>query len=498
MFSASFLLLCLLFALNAFSATVWSPGDVLVARTDGTVQVRSANGILKTTLNPGSAGAAKGLLLDSFGNLLVSHWFVPDLSGGNNVDVFHADGTYAGIFGPGHLNCQPSGMALGPNGNVYIAYADCDSHILRFDAAGNILQIFTVSFENFGPRWIDLAPDGCTLYYTSLGHYVSRFNVCTNTQLPNFNATALPSNAGAVGVRVLPNGAGVIVADSEVIYRLDSTGQIAATYDAVGDDYLASIFLDADGKSFWSSSYGTSNVYKFDILTGAVLMNFYVGAPGTLAKAVIVIPPAPETVTPPPTPFAPVPPLNSPPLQPVTPPPPAPPATPPPAPPVTPPSVPPVTPPSVPPVTPPSAAGQGRMTGGGNFFTQSGIKVTHGFELRCNVNDPRQNLEVNWDRGQQFHLESVTSVYCYDDPAINPENPDAPIDTLILTGTGRLHGNQTGTITLKFTDAGEPGVGRDGVAMTIKDSSGNVVLEVAPTVLSGGNHQAHRETGNAF
>ena len=92
----------------------------------------------------------------------------------------------------------------------------------------------------------------------------------------------------------------------------------------------------------------------------------------------------------------------------------------------------------------------------------------------------------------------MTSVYCYDDPAINPENPDAPIDTLILTGTGRLHGNQTGTITLKFTDAGEPGVGRDGVAMTIKDSSGNVVLEVAPTVLSGGNHQAHRETGNAF
>src|SRR5439155_22164108 len=203
---------------------------------------------------------------------------------------------------------------------------------------------------------IDLAPDGCTLYYTSLGHYVSRFNVCTNTQLPNFNATALPSNAGAVGVRVLPNGAGVIVADSEVIYRLDSTGQIAATYDAVGDDYLASIFLDADGKSFWSSSYGTSNVYKFDILTGAVLMNFYVSDPGTLAKAVIVVPPAPETVTPPPTPFAPVPPVNSP---------PPPPVTPPSVPPVTPPSVPPVTPPSVPPVTPPSAAGQGRMTGGG-------------------------------------------------------------------------------------------------------------------------------------
>jgi len=138
------------------------------------------------------------------------------------------------------------------------------------------------------------------------------------------------------------------------------------------------------------------------------------------------------------------------------------------------------------------------MTGGGNFFTGSGIKVTHGFELRCNVNDPRQNLEVNWDRGQQFHLLSVTSVTCYDDPAISPEDPSAPIDTLVLTGTGRLHGNETGTITLMFTDAGEPGVGRDRVAMTIKDSAGNVVLEVASTVLTGGNHQAHRETGNTF
>jgi hypothetical protein len=479
--SASFLLFCCLFALNAFSATVWSPGDVIVARTDGAVQVRSADGILKTTLSPGSAGAAKGLLFDSSGNLLVSHWFVPDLSGGNSVDVYHADGTYAGIFGPGNINCQPAGMALAPNGDVFIAYADCDSHIVRFNAAGTVLQIFTVAFENFGPRWMDLAPDGCTLYYTSLGHFVSRFNACTNTQLPNFNANPLPSNSGAVGLRVLPNG-GVIVSDTEVIYGLDSTGQIAATYDAVGDDYHGSIFLDADGKSFWSSSYGTGNVYKFDMLTGSVLMNFNVGAPGIGAKGVLVVPPAPETVTPPPPP----------------PPPPAPPTPPPPTPPTPPPPTPPTPPPPLAPPPPPPPPAPGRMTGGGNFFTQSGIKVTHGFELRCNVNDPRQNLEVNWDRGNQFHLLMVTSVSCSDDPSITPENPDAPIDTLVLTGIGRLHGNESGTITLKFTDAGEPGVGRDGVAMTIRDSAGNVVLEVAPTVLTGGNHQAHRETGNTF
>ncbi len=436
-FSAGSLIFCLLFVLNASaSPTAWSAGDVLVARTDGTVQVRSANGALKATLNPVSAGAAKGLLLDSFGNLLVSHWWVPDRSGGNTVEVFRDDGTYAGIFGPGAHHCQPSGMVLGPNGNVFIAYTDCLSDIVRFDAAGNPVQGFNVAFENAGPRWMDLAADGCTMYYTSVGHFISRYNVCTSTQLPNFNVQPLPSTSGALGLRILPDG-GVIVADIQAIYRLDAGGNLVATYDAVGDDYFVSVFLDPDGTSFWSSSFGTSNVYKFDIATGAVLMSFHVGGPGARAKAVIVVPPT---------------------------------------------------------LPPPS---DGRMTGGGNFFTQGGMKVTHGFQLRCSVDDPRQNLEINW-AGGKFHLQSVSSVYCYDDPAINPENPDSPIDTLILTGTGRLRGNEPGTITLKFTDAGEPGTNRDSVTITVKDAAGNTVLYVAPIKLNGGNHQAHRATGRQF
>jgi hypothetical protein len=131
------------------------------------------------------------------------------------------------------------------------------------------------------------------------------------------------------------------------------------------------------------------------------------------------------------------------------------------------------------------------MTGGGNFRASNGVIVHHGFELRCDANDHRQNLEINWGNGQKFHLTSVATVTCFDDPLIDPEHPKAPIDTLVLTGGGRYNGNEGATISLTFTDAGEPGR-NDGVQLVIKDAQGNVVLDVPKTTLIDGNHQAHK------
>ena len=134
------------------------------------------------------------------------------------------------------------------------------------------------------------------------------------------------------------------------------------------------------------------------------------------------------------------------------------------------------------------------MTGGGNFMASNATVVHHGFQLRCDVEDPRQNLEVNWGNGENFHLLEVTTITCHDDPSVDPENPDAPIDTLILTGTGRLNGEDGATISLIFTDAGEPGI-NDGVQMQIQGPSGTV-LTVGATTLIDGNHQAHKANGN--
>jgi hypothetical protein len=130
----------------------------------------------------------------------------------------------------------------------------------------------------------------------------------------------------------------------------------------------------------------------------------------------------------------------------------------------------------------------GRMTGGGSVFTTGKTRVTHGFELHCDVAVQPNNLEVNWD-GNSFHLETLTSAVCSDDPAIQPQQPKTAFDTYTGAGTGRLNGVAGATATWVFTDAGEPGK-KDRAQIVIKNSLGAVVLTVND-FLDKGNQQAH-------
>jgi hypothetical protein len=147
---------------------------------------------------------------------------------------------------------------------------------------------------------------------------------------------------------------------------------------------------------------------------------------------------------------------------------------------------------------PPPPKVNGRMTGGGNFQCVNGagdtVKTTHGFELHCDVTDASNNLEVNWD-GHQFHMETYDTAMCFDNPLIDQAPPNAPLDTLVMTGTGRLDGNPGATVSATLVDAGEPGTS-DTITITIKNAAGATVLSCTNVTLDGGNHQAHKETGN--
>lgn len=145
----------------------------------------------------------------------------------------------------------------------------------------------------------------------------------------------------------------------------------------------------------------------------------------------------------------------------------------------------PVVPPPPPPPPPPPA--DGRFTGGGSFFLGD-IRFTHGFELRCDYTDHRQNLEINW-LGNQFHLTELTYAECSDDPAIEPHPPRAGLDTYYGEGVGRLNQVDGATITFTITDAGEPGTG-DTMEITITPLVGSPIV-VPVTHLNKGNHQAH-------
>jgi hypothetical protein len=418
------------------SASGFGPGDLLVALTNGDIQVRSAtDGTYKNTIAGAFPAPAKGMALDSSGNLLVAYFWTGDHAGGNTVVKFAPDGSVIGTFGSGY-NCQPSGINVDAHGNVYVGESECNGNLLKFDSSGTLTTTFAPTFDVGGVRWIDLAADGCTMYYTSSGLNVSRFNVCTTppTQLPNF-PLPLESGAAALGLRVLPDG-GIILAAAYDIRHLDASGNpVGIPINIVNDNGLVGIWLDNNATTFWVSSFETGTVYKFDIASQTNLLEFSTGVNGVGAKGVLVVPGNTPTSLP------------------------------------------------------------GRMTGGGTFAAADGTIVSHGFELRCNAQDPRQNLEVNWGKGEKFHLDTVTTVTCLDDPAINPTPPPAPFDTMILTGTGKYDGQSGATISLVFTDAGEPGT-NDSVQMVIKDSGGNTILSVPATKLLGGNQQAHRETGN--
>jgi hypothetical protein len=133
-------------------------------------------------------------------------------------------------------------------------------------------------------------------------------------------------------------------------------------------------------------------------------------------------------------------------------------------------------------------ASHGEMTGGGSVFTGSGVRVTHGFDLHCTPSDGSNSLEVNWGKGNHFHLTTLASAVCLDDPAISPDPPAASFDTFKGTGAGTYNGQAGATATWTFTDAGEPGT-NDTATITIKDASNAVVLTVSGK-LNSGNHQA--------
>jgi streptogramin lyase len=263
------------------SETAFPSGDVFVSVSSGQVAEFQPNGTFVRTLDTGLGGFTTGLAFDASGRL-----YVTDFSA-QAVSRFAPPNTLLGTFGSGY-NASPESIDFDSFGNAYVGQADGTHQVLKFDAAGNPAGSFSPATENRGTDWIDLAPDDCTLYYTSEGVSVKRFNVCTETQLSDF--ATLPSvNGEAFALRVRPNGE-VLVADSAQIVRLSAAGNAVQTYDAAGEDEWFALALDPGGTSFWAADSFTGDVKQFNLTTGAVMTSFN---PGTGANTVFGLTVAP-------------------------------------------------------------------------------------------------------------------------------------------------------------------------------------------------------------
>jgi PKD repeat protein len=249
------------------SVTVTPDPSLFVGITSGLINRYTRAGGSSGSLSTGQGGSMTGMAFDMFGNLYSTD-FTAD-----TVSKFTAGTALAGTFGNSY-NCKPESIAFDNTGHAYVGQTGCSHALLKFDAYGNLMASFPATTEQQGTDWIDLAADQCTLFYTSQGTTVFRFNVCSGQQMPPF-ATGLHT---ALAVRVLPDKS-VLVADKQDIVRLDSAGRTIHTYDAPGEDCWVDLTLDSDGSSFWAADYCTSDIVHFDINSGDQIFKFNTGTP---------------------------------------------------------------------------------------------------------------------------------------------------------------------------------------------------------------------------
>ena len=237
----------------------YAPGDVFAGVGGGQINHYNSTGTLLEVLNTTSGSAEQtGMCFDAASNLYSTNWTAGNMSKFDNLG-----GLLVHPWG-GPFSTHPETCVVDAAGDIYVGEVDGANLIRKFDAAGNPLATFSPAVEARGIDWMDLASDQCTMSYTSEGSSVKRFDVCTNTQLPDF-ATGLSGPCFALRIRA---NAEVMVTCSSQTYRLNPDGSVNMTYPIAGESLFA-MNLDPDGLHFWTGGYSTGNIYKVNIATGA-------------------------------------------------------------------------------------------------------------------------------------------------------------------------------------------------------------------------------------
>jgi len=239
-------------------ASCFEPGDLLTGFDEGVVQWRRADGRPVRVLRVPD-GEATGMAFSGSGQLFVTGFLLGEIhrfdSCGNPLAAFSTD-----------IDADPESILFSSSGDYLVGFDDPTNNVRRYGAAGNLLSQFNVAKENGGADWMDLAADGQTLYYTSEGSRLKRFNLAASQQLPDLVTNLL----NAAGVRVLPDGS-VIIATRQNLQRRDVSGNLIGIYSSGGVTFWNSVNLDPDGVSFRSVGGEPPVIARFNIETGALL-----------------------------------------------------------------------------------------------------------------------------------------------------------------------------------------------------------------------------------
>ena len=260
---------------GASANTDWNTGDVFVTTGHGSHQVYYNNGVFKEAIQIANEQNTTGCAFNPAGDRFYATYFVTGLvrvfDNASPHDVLQVIDT--GVASPGGF---PESIAFCNEGNFYVGHAAGNFLIHKYNPGGALIKTFPAAVGMQGTDWIDLSSDQKTLFYTSEGRTIFRYDTdapthAAPTQLPDF-ATLPPGTDEAFSLRILPPGdgsGGVIVADSTNIKQLDATGAVFATYDVTGEDTWFALDLDPDGLHFWAGDLITANFFKIPLEAAA-------------------------------------------------------------------------------------------------------------------------------------------------------------------------------------------------------------------------------------
>ena len=287
----------------------WVVGDVFVAIGNGSYNVyHSANPTAANptynpmpvqTISDTLGGTTAGCAFDSAYRFFGTNFSRPTIQNitQGQVDRYSIDfehGLTEAILNStiSPVSSHPESIVFGGSEDFFVGYADNSQvlgsgggaieHWALDTSTGHFVRTnaYPVNTENRGADWIDLASNNTTIFYTSEGRLIKRFDTALG-QLSDFAdlGTAGGSQVTLFAVRILQSATGfngVLVADKRNLKRLNSSGAVAQTYDASGQDDWEAVSLDpkvdAQGNpiSFWAGDATTHNFYRFNIASGAI------------------------------------------------------------------------------------------------------------------------------------------------------------------------------------------------------------------------------------
>ena len=238
--------------------------NVFVSISSGLVREFTPLGVAVQDIDCTGVGGASfttGSVFDDDMNFYVT------MFNGGTVCKTDMGNTVHSAFGSGYSG-SPESIVFNAAGEAYVGAVDGDNDIRKFDSSGTPLDSFDVAIEDRGSDWLDLAEDQCTMFYTSEGFGILRYDVCNDVQLADFTTS---TDSPLWALRILPDG-GVLVANTVDIKRYDSSGTEIDSYDVTGVGVWFALNLDRDGETFWSADRD-GEVCRFDIDTGGGLNN---------------------------------------------------------------------------------------------------------------------------------------------------------------------------------------------------------------------------------